>query len=77
MEHRWLRQGPAQKLITESDAQRRQFHENYFGADWTDPLEYHVTVNSGRLGPTAVDLIAFAAEQQWRRVTVGGKRDGE
>ena len=77
MEHRWLRQGPAQKLIAESDSQRSRFYDSYFGADWTDPLEYHVTVNSGRLGPAAVDLIAFAAEQQWHPVTIGGKRDGE
>jgi cytidylate kinase len=65
MEHRWLRQEPAKKLIAESDAQRRRFYESYFGADWTDPLEYHVTVNSGRLGPVAVDVIAFAAERHW------------
>ncbi len=65
MEHRWLRQGPAQKLISESDAQRSRFYEDYFGAIWSDPLEYHVTVNSGRLGPLAVDLIAFAAERFW------------
>jgi cytidylate kinase len=67
MEHRWLRQGPAQKLLTESDLQRRRFYENYFGADWSDPLEYHVTVNSGRLGPLAVDLVAFLAVRHWGR----------
>jgi len=66
MQHRWLRQGPAQKLIEQSDSQRSRFYEDYFGASWSDPLEYHVTVNSGRLGPTAVDLIAFAAERYWR-----------
>jgi cytidylate kinase len=66
MEHRWLREGPAQKLISQSDAQRRSFYESYFGADWMSPLEYHLTVNSGRLGPAAVDLIAYAAERHWR-----------
>jgi cytidylate kinase len=65
MEHRWLRQGPAQKLILESDARRSRFYEDYFGANWSDPLEYHVTVNSGRLGPLAVDLIAVAAQRFW------------
>jgi cytidylate kinase len=67
MEHRWLRQEPARKLIAESDAQRRRFYQDYFGADWPDPLEYHLTVNTGRLGPTAVDLLAFAAERFWAR----------
>ena len=56
MTHRWLREEPARQLIDQSDARRRRFHESYFGSDWTDPLEYHLTVNSGRLGPEAVDL---------------------
>jgi cytidylate kinase len=71
MEHRWLRQGPAEQLLAESDEQRRRFYENHFEAGWADPLEYHLTVNSGRLGESAVDLIAFAAERHWRRQVVG------
>jgi cytidylate kinase len=67
MEHRWLREGPAHQLIAKSDDQRRRFYASSFGADWADPLEYHVTVNSGRLGPAAVDLIALAAGRRWRR----------
>jgi cytidylate kinase len=67
MEYRWLAEEPARKLIAESDAHRQRFSEDYFGASWSDPLEYHVTVNSGRLGPTAVDLVAFAAERFWQR----------
>lgn len=67
MEHRWVREGPARKLIAASDEQRGRFYESYFGASWADPLEYHVTVNSGLLGPSAVDLTAFAAGQHWIR----------
>jgi cytidylate kinase len=67
MEHRWLREGQARQKIVESDAQRRRFYEDYFGADWCGPLEYHVTANSGRLGPAAVDLIASAAARHWAR----------
>jgi cytidylate kinase len=66
MEHRWLRQEPAKKLVSQSDDERRRFYADYFGADWSDPLEYHVTANSGRLGPAAVDVVAFAAERFWR-----------
>jgi cytidylate kinase len=69
MEHRWLREGPARQLIAESDGKRRRFYENCFGADWADPLEYHITVNSGRLGAAAVDLVATAAELNWSRVS--------
>jgi len=48
-------------------AQRRSFYESYFGVDWADPLEYHITANSGRLGPAAVELVSFAAERHWNR----------
>jgi cytidylate kinase len=67
MEHRWLREKQARQLIAQSDSERRSFYENYFGADWTSPLEYHLTVNTGRLGPAAVDLVAFAAAKWWGR----------
>lgn len=65
MEHRWLREAGARQLIAQSDNQRARFYENYFGVDWASPLEYHVTVNSGRLGPAAVDLVADAARRYW------------
>jgi cytidylate kinase len=65
MEYRWVTEAVAKKWIAESDTQRRSFYESYFGADWCNPLEYHVTVNSGRLGPAAVDLAALAAERHW------------
>jgi hypothetical protein len=67
MEYRWVRESMAKKLIAESDAQRRSFYESYFGADWCSPLEYHLTANSGRLGPAAVDLLALAAVRHWSR----------
>jgi cytidylate kinase len=67
MEHRWLREEPARQLVAHSDNRRRRFHESYFGADWADPREYHLTVNSGRLGPAAVDLVTAAATRHWAR----------
>jgi cytidylate kinase len=67
MEHRWLREKPARQLIADSDSRRRRFYEDYFAADWADPLEYHLTVNSGRLGPAAVDLVALAADRHWEK----------
>ena len=59
MEYRWVRESVAKKLIAESDAQRRSFYESYFGVDWSSPLEYHLTVNSGRLGPAAVEVVSL------------------
>jgi cytidylate kinase len=67
MEYRWVRESVAKKLVADSDSQRRSFYENYFGVDWAGPLEYHVTVNSGRLGPAALDLVSLAAERHWSR----------
>jgi cytidylate kinase len=67
MEHRWLRESAARQLIAQSDGRRGRFYEGAFGADWASPLEYHLTVNTGRLGPAAVDLVALAAGRHWSR----------
>jgi cytidylate kinase len=67
MEYRWVREAVAKKQVAESDTQRRRYHECYFGIDWSNPLEYHITVNSGRLGPMALELVAVAAERHWSR----------
>ena len=67
MEYRWVREGAAKKLIADSDSRRSNFYESYFGADWSSPLEYHLTANSGRLGVTAVDAVERAAERHWSR----------
>jgi len=71
MEHYWLREEGARSLITQSDTQRRRFYSACFGADWADPLEYHLTLNTGRLGPLAVDLLAFFAQRHWDGTAAG------
>jgi cytidylate kinase len=73
MEYRWLAEEAARSLISDSDSQRQRFYEDYFGADWSDPLEYDATVNSGRLEETAAELIAFAAERFWLRGRQSGR----
>ena len=67
MEYRWVREAVAKKQVAESDTQRRRYYESYFGIDWSNPLEYHITVNSGRLGPMALELVAEAAQRHWSR----------
>ena len=67
MEYRWLAESPTRKRIAGSDDRRRRFYRDYFETDWSDPLGYDITVNSGRLGPRAVDLVAMAAERGWSR----------
>jgi CMP/dCMP kinase len=68
MEYRWVQEGIAKKLIAGSDGRRSSFCESYFGADWSSPMEYDITVNSGRLGLTAVEAVELAAERHWSHV---------
>jgi hypothetical protein len=65
MEYRWVQESIAKKMIADSDSRRSNFCESYLGADWSSPLEYDVTVNSGRLGLTAVEAVRLAAEHYW------------
>ena len=51
MEHRWLAEDAARSLMEQTDQQRAQFYQAFFGVDWTSPLGYHVTVNTGRMQP--------------------------
>jgi cytidylate kinase len=67
MEYRWVRESVAKRLIARSDARRKGFCMGCFGADWSSPAEYDLTVNSGRLGPMAVDVVAMAASRHWNR----------
>jgi cytidylate kinase len=65
MEHHWLKEEAARKLVADSDTARQRSYQGAFGRDWNSPLEYHVTVNAASLGTTMVDLVALAAEQHW------------
>ena len=32
------------------DAMRARYHRQYYQRDWTDPIHYHMTLNTGMLG---------------------------
>lgn len=57
----------AKKLIARSDEQRARFYENNFGGNWSDPLAYHISVNTGRLQASAPKTMAFFAQQHWKQ----------
>ena len=59
------------------DKLESRFYEGCFSADWADPLEYHLTVNGGRLGPAVVDLAALAAGRHWARSCSRGPENGD
>ncbi|MBM3277446.1 MAG: cytidylate kinase-like family protein [Candidatus Handelsmanbacteria bacterium] len=53
----------AARLVEQHDRWRKQYLENYYSADWDDPLLYHLTINTGKVEPeAAVELIAGCAE---------------
>ncbi|HYT93590.1 MAG TPA: cytidylate kinase-like family protein [Gemmataceae bacterium] len=80
MGQHWVRAEIARKMMGDSDTRRRRFTEHYFGHDWADPLEYHLTANAGRLGSSLVALLAVATERLWtgpQGNTPGGRAGSE
>ena len=67
MAFRWINEGPAREVIAASDRARAAFYRTCFGVEWADPLHYDLVANTGRLGVSAVDLVAFGAERRWGR----------
>jgi cytidylate kinase len=66
MEYRWVNEGPARQIIHQSDHDRAAFHRRYFKADWDDPLQYHLVLNTSELGiDAAVDIVVGAARSRW------------
>lgn len=52
----------AEKQIGETDAQRARYHKQYYGRDWSDPVNYHMILNTGALGfEGAAELIVARA----------------
>jgi len=49
MERRWVNEGPAREIITQSDYQRALFYRHYFGTGWDDPLHYHLVLNTSKI----------------------------
>ena len=66
MEVRWVNEGPAHEIIQQNDHDRAAFHRHYFKADWHDPLNYHLILNTSRLGIHGViETLVAAARRRW------------
>ena len=51
----------AERLVRETDEERRSFVRRAFGADYRDPLHYDVVINTERIDPKAAgETIVFA-----------------
>ena len=55
----------AAKRIRDIDAHRRRYHRQWYDRDWSDPGNYHLTINTGWVGlEQAAELIVAAAPRR-------------
>ncbi|HRP07346.1 MAG TPA: cytidylate kinase family protein, partial [Gemmatimonadales bacterium] len=70
MEGEGIGREEALKRIKEVDANRARYHRQFYHRDWHDPVNYHVTINTGLVGlERATDIVAAAA---WPLVNPAG-----
>lgn len=72
MQYHWMRESPARDMLTADDAVRTRFFQHCFGAHWADPLEYHLVLNTGRLGESSVAVAADLARRHWNALPATG-----
>lgn len=55
----------AERVMDDTDGQRRRYHREHYHRDWEDPSHYHMILNTGLLGiEGAADLIVAAARRR-------------
>lgn len=56
----------AERVLTETEEARRRYHLEYYGRDWTDPVNYHLTLNTSALGfEGTAEVIVARARAAW------------
>lgn len=57
----------AEKQINDTDGQRARYHKQYYGREWSDPVNYHMVLNTGALGfdGAAAAIVARARSLRW------------
>ncbi|MEO8202119.1 MAG: cytidylate kinase-like family protein [Gemmatimonadota bacterium] len=62
MERLGVDEKQALKALIDTDAHRARYHRDYYQRDWSDPVNYHMVLNTDALGFTgAADLIVARA----------------
>lgn len=64
MEKRGITEREALDMIRKSDTMKKNYFEHYIKADWNDPLNYHLILDSSRLG---LDLTASVIIDTFRK----------
>jgi cytidylate kinase len=49
----------AQDLIEQRDAASAAYLKSFYGIDWSDPLHYHLVINSGKLSPVSAAQVVI------------------
>jgi cytidylate kinase len=57
----------AAQIVDDRDRNRLRYHREFFGRDWADPVNYHLTLNTERLGfdLAAAAVVAVARGMGW------------
>src|SRR5690606_4725077 len=57
----------AARQLDEMDGKRSRYHREYYQRDWADPVNYHMTLNTGLLGLNGVAeiIVARARAMGW------------
>lgn len=57
----------AARQLGEVDSHRSRYHKDYYQRDWNDPINYHMTLNTGLLGldGAAAVVVARARDLGW------------
>jgi cytidylate kinase len=55
------------KIVDDTDAMRARYHREYYNREWSDPLNYHMVLNTGALGlaGAAEVIVARARALGW------------
>jgi cytidylate kinase len=58
----------AERVMQQTDAQRERYHREHYGRDWSDPVGYHMMLNTERLGydGTVAIIVAEAGRRGWK-----------
>ncbi len=64
VEHLGVAEKDAARVVEEIDTNRLRYHREYYGRDWRNPVNYHMTLNTELLGfDGAADLVVARARK--------------
>jgi cytidylate kinase len=58
----------AERYVYKTEADRNAFHCKFFGADWKDPLNYDLVINTGCMGAEATAASVKAVLKIWKEL---------